>query len=163
MKTVQKSQSGTAGDRGGGSAWPLFLRVHAVLMNRIEERLRAAGLPELAWYDILWALESAAGRRLRMHELAERTVVSRSNVTRLVDRLEAAGLVTRDRACADRRGAYAVLTQAGLAMRRRMWPVYARAIEDLFERHMSEEERHALRAVLARMLRGADVPPPPTE
>ena len=88
---------------GSSSVWPRFVTGYALVITRIEEWLKAAGLPELAWYDVLWALERAPRGRLRMHELADNTVISRSNLTRLVDRLEAALLVTRDRDCLDRR------------------------------------------------------------
>ncbi len=140
------------------SAWAAFLTAHAVLVGRVEERLRAAGLPELGWYDVLWALERAPGQRLRMHELAELTIVSRSNLTRLVDRLQAAGLVARDRDCADRRGAYAALTGAGRATRRQMGKVYGQAIEDLFDGHLSSEENAAMRDLLMRLLTAARAP-----
>ena len=137
------------------SAWPAFVTGYALLIARIEERLRAAELPELAWYDALWALERAPQGRLRMHELAEKTVITRSNLTRLVDRLEAAGLVTRDRDCADRRGAFAVLTMSGRAMRRKMWTIYGPAIRELFDRHLNGAETLQLRASFARILQAA--------
>jgi DNA-binding MarR family transcriptional regulator len=143
------------GAQPGRSPWPLFLTTHAVLVGRIEARLAEAGLPELDWYDVLWALERAPRARLRMHELAALTVISRSNLTRLVDRLEAAGLVARDRDRADRRGAYAVLTGAGRAMRRRMWKVYGEAIDALFDRHLTTAETRQLRAILLRVLKAA--------
>jgi DNA-binding MarR family transcriptional regulator len=80
-------------------------------------------------------------------------VVSRSNLTRLADRLEEAGLIARERSEEDRRGAYAVLTAAGQAMRKRMWPVYQAAIRELFERHLdaaiAQEMELALRRILA--------------
>ena len=137
------------------SAWAVFLTAHAVLVGRIEERLRAAGMPDLGWYDVLWALERAPGQRLRMSELAELTVISRSNLTRLVDRLQARGLVERDRDCADRRGAYAVLTRAGRAQRRAMWKVYGQAVEDLFDGHFSSSEMATMRGLLMRVLNAA--------
>ena len=99
-----------------GSVWPLFLTTYAVLVERIENRLAQAGLPPLGWYDVLWGLERAPHQRLRMSELAQKVVVSRSNLTRLVDRLEDAGLVERERSEEDRRGAYAVLTESGQAV-----------------------------------------------
>jgi DNA-binding MarR family transcriptional regulator len=141
-----------------GSAWALLLTAHAVLVERIEERLGAAGLPPFGWYDVLWGLERAEGHRLRMHELADKTVITRSNLTRLVDRLEAAGLVTRERAAEDRRGAFAVLTAEGRAMRRKMWPVYADAIRELFEAHVSEGEAATLAGALRRVLDAARNP-----
>ncbi len=135
-----------------GSAWVLFLTAHAVLVEQIEVRLADAGLPSLAWYDVLWALERAGDRRLRMRELADMTVISRSNLTRLVDRLEAAGLVERERAEEDRRGAFAVITAQGRAMRKKMWPVYAAAICELFENHITEREAAQMGETLRRLL-----------
>jgi DNA-binding MarR family transcriptional regulator len=138
-----------------GSTWALYLTAHAVLVEKIEQRFSAAGMPPFGWYDVLWGLERADGQRLRMHELAEKTVISRSNLTRLVDRLEAAGLVARERAPEDRRGAFAVLTADGKAMRRKMWPVYAAAIKEFFEDHISESQAAELGDVLRRILQAA--------
>ena len=138
-----------------GSVWALFLTAHAVLVEAIERRLARADLPPLAWYDLLWGLERSPGERLRMSELADKVVLSRSNLTRLVDRLEEAGLVARERSAEDRRGAYAVLTDAGREMRRRMWPVYQAGIRELFESHLSDAEAQTLSAVLRRVLTAA--------
>src|ERR1700682_4054132 len=132
-----------------GSVWALFLTAHAVMVEEIEARFARAGLPTMAWYDVLWALERAGDRRLRMRELAELTVISRSNLTRLVDRLESAGLVERERAPGDGRGAFAVISAQGRALRRKMWPLYAAAIKDLFEDRLSEREA----AVMGNALR----------
>jgi DNA-binding MarR family transcriptional regulator len=138
-----------------GSVWALFLTAHAVLIEAIERRLAQAGLPPLAWYDLLWGLERSPEQRLRMSELAEKVVLSRSNLTRLVDRLEEAGLVLRERSEEDRRGAYAVLTETGREMRRRMWPVYQAGIRQLFESQLSDAEAQAMGAVLRRVLAAA--------
>lgn len=134
------------------SAWPLFVTTHAAVVRRIEEALAAAGLPELAWYDVLWAIERSTGQRIRMHELADELVFSRSNLTRLVDRIEEAGLVRRERAHDDRRGYYAVMTPAGLTLRRKMWPVYSKAIETWFDGHLTQAENATLRTALRRVL-----------
>jgi DNA-binding MarR family transcriptional regulator len=101
---------------------------------------------------VLWALERARDRRLRMRELADMTVISRSNLTRLVDRLEPAGLVERERAEEDRRGAFAVVTAEGRAMRRKMWPVYSAAIKELFEDQVAEREAAQMGDALRRIL-----------
>jgi DNA-binding MarR family transcriptional regulator len=137
------------------SAWPLFVTAHAALIERMEAELAAAGLPELAWYDVLWAIERAPGQKLRLHELAHELVFSRSNLTRLVDRIEGAGLVARERAEDDRRGYYALITRAGLAMRKKMWPVYAKAIESYFDRHLTKAENATMRSVMRRVLDAA--------
>lgn len=134
------------------SAWALFLTAHAVLVERIEVRLAEAGLPPLSWYDVLWALERAEDRRLRMSQLADMTVLSRSNLTRLVDRLESAGLVARERTEEDRRGAFAVVTSEGRAMRRKMWTIYSTAIKKLFEDHIDSREAAQMGDTLRRIL-----------
>ena len=76
-------------------AWRMFLTTHAVLIDSIEQELAQAGMPPLTWYDILLALSLAPEHRLRMNELAKAIVLDRSNLTRLIDRLEAKGLVCR--------------------------------------------------------------------
>lgn len=134
------------------SAWPALLSARALVVDAVEKRLADAELPELAWYDVLWALEQAPDARLRMHELAAQTVITRSNMTRLVDRLEAAGLVTRERDPEDRRGAFARLTPAGKQMRARMWKVYGPAIAELFDDHLTDAERADIRACLLRIV-----------
>lgn len=136
------------------ATWALFLTAHTVLLDQMGQRLRAAGLPPLEWYDVLWALERAPEHRLRMYALAERVVLTRANLTRLVDRLEAANLVLRHPTEEDRRGSYAVLTPEGGALRARMWPLYCQAIEELFSRHLGHEEE-ALGTVLRRILASA--------
>lgn len=136
----------------GASAWPVLIGTHRRLVDRMEADLASAGLPELTWYDVLWTLERAPGHRLRLHELARDIVLSRSNITRLVDRLERADLLRRERAEEDRRGYFAALTPKGLAMRRRMWPVYGRAIQSHFDRHLTAGEHATLRSLLTRVL-----------
>lgn len=135
-----------------GHAWAVLLTAHAVLVERIEAALAAAGLPPLAWYDALWELEKADGR-LRMAELARRVVLSKSNLSRLADRLEEAGLVERQDAALDGRGYDLVLTRAGRAMRRKMWPAYQAQIEALFSRHLTTEEARVMGEALGRAVK----------
>lgn len=136
-------------------AWALLLTAQATLVERVEAALAAAGLPPLEWYDVLWELEKAPDGRLRMHDLARRVVVSRSNLTRLADRLADEHLIVREPSPEDRRGAYCVITPAGRELRRRMWPVYREAIDARFARHVSKREAAAMSAALERVL-GAD-------
>lgn len=141
--------------RRGASAWPCFLKAHDALVWRIEERLKAEGLPEMNWYVVLWTLETAPERRLRMNELAERAVLTRSNITRLVDRMEKAGLVERECVEGDRRGAYARITTAGVAMKKTMWAVYGPAVRELFVGQMGAEEEAMLRDLMERLYQHA--------
>ena len=136
-----------------GHAWALLLTAHAALVERVEAALAAAGLPPLEWYDVLWELEKADDGRLRMHDLARRVVLSRSNLTRLADRLADENLIAREACPEDRRGAYCVITAAGRALRKRMWPVYREAVDARFARHVSEREAAAMGAALERVLR----------
>lgn len=142
-------------DESRNAAWRLFLTTHAKLIDLIEQELAQAGLPPLAWYDVLLVLSESPEHRLRMHELAEAMVLDRSNLTRLVDRLEAKGLVCRKSCPTDRRGAFAAITQEGLAMRLHMWPVYQQAIAKYFARHLSETEVEVLTNALKQMLASA--------
>ena len=132
--------------------WALMLGAHARLLAAMEQRLKDAGLPSLEWYDVLWALEQAPDHRLRMSALAEGLMLTRFNVTRLVDRLEREDLVSRQRSKEDRRGAEAVLTAKGRALRSKMWPVYRTAIEELVNRHLSEAQHLGLQLTLSRLL-----------
>jgi DNA-binding MarR family transcriptional regulator len=133
-------------------AWRSFINAHAALIGRIEEALVAADLPPLSWYDVLWTLYEAPERRLRMGELAGEVVtISRTGLTRLVDRIEAEGLVRREAVAGDRRGSFAVLREEGVALLRRMWPVYAAGIERHFSSQLSEAEAKRLGRILARL------------
>ena len=138
-------------DEAREEAWRAFITAYAVAIEGIERGLDEAGLPPLGWYDVLLELSVAPGRRLRMHELATAVVLSRSGLTRLVDRLEGAGLLRREPTPEDRRGSFAVLTQEGAEMRRRMWPVYARGIAEHFGRHLGDDEARVLAGALRRI------------
>lgn len=133
-------------------AWTLFLAAHTLVLERIETALAGAELPPLAWYDVLWELEKADDGKLRMHQLAERVVLSRSNLTRLADRLEDAKLLRRESCGGDRRGAYCVITAAGRQMRKKIWPVYRRQIEALFADQLTSAEARTLAQALEKIL-----------
>ncbi|TCO82024.1 DNA-binding MarR family transcriptional regulator [Plasticicumulans lactativorans] len=133
-------------------AWAALLRAQKVLTERVQRELAAAGLPPLEWYDVLYELWRAPERRLRFYELGERIALSRSNLTRLVDRLEKEGLLAREACTGDRRGLYAVLTAAGEEAMRRIWPVYREAIARHFAAQLTPAEAATLAGLLARPL-----------
>jgi DNA-binding MarR family transcriptional regulator len=134
------------------TAWRMFITAHARIIDAIDRELAAAGCISLAWYDVLVELLEAPEHRLRMSELARRVVLTRSTLTRLVDRIEAEGLLTRQRSATDRRGAYAVITEKGIAAMRAAWPVYARGIATYFASQLSTGEAQTIAAGLTRML-----------
>ena len=134
-------------------SWGLFLLAHTLLLEQIESALSAASLPPLSWYDVLWELEKADGGRLRMHDLAERVVLSRSNLTRLADRLEKAGLINREHCPHDRRGNFCVISQTGKETRKKMWPIYRRQIESLYSCYFTASEARTLVNSLDKVVR----------
>ena len=133
-------------------AWRTFITAHALLIERVEREMAAAGVISLQWYDVLIELYEAPARRLRQGELARAVVLSKSNVSRLVDRLEVAGLLTRERCETDKRGAYVILTETGAAAMRAAWPVYARGIAVHFAAHLSAAEAETFAAAFTRIL-----------
>jgi DNA-binding MarR family transcriptional regulator len=129
-------------------AWRAFLRAHAQVIRRLERELAAEQGMALTDYDVLVQLAGADQRRLRMSELADRLLLSRSGVTRLVDRLVADGLVERVTCDDDRRGQWASLTDAGLRRLRDATPTHLRGITRHFLDRLSPDEL----ATLERML-----------
>jgi len=138
------------------ASWRVFLRAHAVVTRRLEaELLEERELP-LASYDVLVQLVDAPGRRLRMTELASAVLLSRSGISRLVDRLQREGLVVREAASEDGRGMYAVLQPAGVSRLRDAAPTHLRGVAEHMTSKFSERELDELRALLDRL---CDWPP----
>ncbi|MBA4179966.1 MAG: MarR family transcriptional regulator [Anaerolinea sp.] len=134
-------------------AWRAFLEAHSRLTTRLGDELEAeTGLP-LSWYDVLVHLAEATGNRLRMTDLAGAVLLSKSGLTRLVDRLCAAGLVARCPDPDDRRGTFVELTEAGRNRLRAASPVHLRGIEEHFGRHFTGPEATALATLLGRIQR----------
>lgn len=136
-------------------AWRGLLRVHAALVKSLDSELEAAhGLP-LSSYEVLISLRAAPGGRLRMADLADRVVLSRSGMTRLVDRLERDGLLVRQQCPADARGCFAALTEEGEAFLERARPTHLAGVRERFLRHFGEQELERLAECWERVLPGA--------
>jgi DNA-binding MarR family transcriptional regulator len=134
------------------SAWRLLLEAHATVTELLEHELVAErGLP-LNRYDVLLNLAEAPEGRLRMQELSESVLLSKSGLSRLVDRMVEAGLVRREQCQDDRRGWFAVLTDQGRSALRRAAPVHLRGIQEHFTRHLEPEEVQAMTAALRRVV-----------
>jgi DNA-binding MarR family transcriptional regulator len=136
-------------------AWRGMLRVHAALLRALDAELDAAHDLPLTSYDVLIYLKDAPGKRLRMAELADSVLLSRSGVTRLVDRLEREGLLVRDTCVDDGRGLYAVLTAKGEELLERARPTHLEGVRERFLRHFSEEELETLAGFWERVLPGS--------
>lgn len=135
--------------------WFSFVRAHRLLIREVERRLAEAELPAYSWYDVLWGLESGEHGTRRMHELAAALAIERYNLTRLVDRLERDGLVTRVRSVDDGRAALATITEAGKALRKRMWKIYQQVVADLFLSQFDAASAKSFAAGLDRAARAA--------
>ncbi|HEY9647536.1 MAG TPA: MarR family transcriptional regulator [Chroococcidiopsis sp.] len=140
------------------SVWRLFLTANVRLLDRIETKMAEAGLPPLEWYDILLTLKEAPKQYMRLSDLADKVLLSRSNLTRLLDRLEKAQLLKRQPCPSDRRGLYAVLTDEGLAMQQRMWVVYSEGIAEYFACELTDEEAIVFQRVLQKLLQRVEAP-----
>lgn len=132
-------------------AWRGFLETHARLVRELDEELRAAHDLPLSTYDVLTTLESAPDRRLRMRDLADAVLLSRSGLTRLVDRLERTGLVAREECADDARGAFALLTDRGLETLRRARPTHQAGVRRRFLDRLEPGEHDVLGTIWSRI------------
>ena len=134
------------------ASWSALLRLHARLVPLIDNELeRATGMP-LRWYDVLLELNAAPQRRLRMLDLGEVVVLSRTRVSRVVDELVGAGYVTRVPNPDDRRSAFAQLTSTGRSAFRKAAPVYLDGIRRHLGRHIPSTDAAELRRILEEAL-----------
>ncbi len=133
-------------------AWRALLETHSELLGLLERELEEKrGLP-LNQYEVLAHLEREDGGRMRMQDLARSLLLSKSGVTRLIDRMVYAGLVERTACETDRRVTYAQITRAGSRALRDAAPVHLRGIEEHFARHLSSAEANALTRSLSKVL-----------
>jgi DNA-binding MarR family transcriptional regulator len=116
-------------------AWIALNRAQRYVLEAVEAELKSAGLPSLAWYDVLLELWREPAGRLRQSDLERRTLFPQYGISRLVDRLEREKLVRRERCHDDGRAYWVAISDKGLALRQRMWPIYAAAIQ----RHLGEK------------------------
>ncbi len=137
------------------AAWRTFLMSHALVSRRLDDELRLEHGISLAEYDALVQLAHAPGRRLRMNQPADRVILSRSGVTRLVDRLEADGFATRSTCPSDARGAEAVLTEAGLDKLREATGTHLRGVERYFLAALAPDDLAALERALGAVIERA--------
>lgn len=147
-------------DEGQLSAWRAFLYAHATVVDRLDRELQDEQGLALTWYEVLLHLHRAPDHKLRLSGLAERLVLSRSGLTRLMDRMVAAELIEREVCPTDRRGAFAVLTQEGLARLRLASPVHLRGIQQHFVGLLTGDEVGAIRSGLEKVAEGGRRPGP---
>jgi len=129
-------------------AWYAQAKMNARLTERIADEMeRRTGLPA-AWIDVLANLKVEPRR---MNELADDLILSRGGATRLIGRMEEAGLVERQTPPHDRRATFAVITDAGREAVERALPVHLEVVEAVFTRHLDDEDTELLLRVAAKV------------
>jgi DNA-binding MarR family transcriptional regulator len=134
------------------AAWIALVRAQHAILGAVEAELKRAGFPPLAWYDALLELRRAGPAGLRPYVLEGAMLLAQYNLSRLVDRLAAAGHVRKEPCPEDGRGHVLRITESGRALLRAMWPVYAAAIQRHLGAKLSEAEAGTLAALLRRLL-----------
>ena len=134
------------------SAWRAVLLTQSRVVRAIERDLGAAGAIALGWYDVLLELNAAPARQLRMQDLAARSVLSRTRVSRIVTDLADAGYVERREDPADRRAWLATLTAEGRAALKATAPQYLAGIEQHFNRHLTATDRRTIATALEKVI-----------
>lgn len=141
----------TAPSEAAVTAWVRLVKASRQVLGAVEADLKRAGLPPLGWYDVLLELRRAPAP-LRPLELEGRLLLAQHNVSRLIDRLEAAGYVERQPCEEDGRGQVVALTADGRDLLKRMWPTYRAAIQRHVGARLSSEQAVALGRVLGQLL-----------
>ena len=133
-------------------AWVALMRAQQTTLLKIERAFRDAKLPPHAWYDVLWELDRAGESGLRPFEIERQILIAQSNISRLIDRLVEQGYAERHLCEEDGRGHHVVITPAGREMRKRMWPIYSRAISGAVGQQVSEREAANLAGLLRKLV-----------
>lgn len=133
------------------TAWARLQRVSQDLLNRVEEDLKQAGHPPLAWYDVLLEIRRAEPTPLRPFQLQEELLLAQYNLSRLLDRMATSGVLERRPCVEDGRGHSLHLTAQGRKLLTDMWPVYAKAIKTHFAARLTTPEREALNGILGKL------------
>jgi DNA-binding MarR family transcriptional regulator len=134
----------------------MLLEAHSALLDLLESELDEVGGLPLTWYDVLAQLEVSSTGRLTMNQLARSVLLSKSGITRLVDRMEKAGMIRRESCPTDRRVVYATPTSEGKKMFAKAAPVHLRGIEEHFSRHLTATETQAIKSALGKILKAAE-------
>ena len=130
-------------------AWIRLVRAQRCTLVSVERALKDAGFPPLEWYDVLLELDRAGP--LRPRDLQARLLLPQSNLSRLLDRMEREGVIDRNSCKEDARGQLVCVSAEGKALRERMWPVYAGAIQQEIGVRLSSAQANQLAQLLGRL------------
>jgi len=128
-----------------------LMRSGPLVLDKVAAAVKAEGFPSLEAYDVLWGVERSKSGALRPHELADQLLFPRYGLSRLLDRLERDGLITREKCPEDARGFLIKLTPAGKRLRAKMWPVYGRAMIEAVDTKLTKAEAKQLASLLHKL------------
>jgi len=139
-------------------SWGWLLFAHAKVKNALEaDLLEQHDLP-LIWFDLLNRLREAPDQRMRMNDLKDASLFTKSGITRLIDRIEATGFVTRVRSGTDRRGVYVAITRAGNDKINQVWPDHVASVWKHYGQYLDGDDVDAIETASRRILADTDVP-----
>ncbi len=139
-------------DQTSVKAWAQLLKTHRFLLEQVETDLKTAQLPSLSWYDVLYELKCAGPAGLRQYEISAQILLNKHNLSRLLDRLQANGLIRRESCPEDGRGHCVHITDTGTQVLKKMWPIYGSAIQSHFSEHLNREEVQQLSDILLKLM-----------
>ena len=133
------------------ATWIRLMRIQSRVLGAVEQDLKKAGFPPLAWYDALLELTRAPAGEMRPVELERQMLIPQYSTSRLIDRLVEDGLAARRECKIDKRGQFVEITEAGRELQKRMWSAYSAAIEKHVGSKLSDAEAARLCGLLDRL------------
>jgi DNA-binding MarR family transcriptional regulator len=133
------------------ACWIRLMRVQSRVLDAVEQELKKAGFPPLAWYEALFELSRAPSGEMRPVELERQMLIPQYSASRLIDRLVDEGLAVRRECKIDKRGQFVEITEAGRELQRKMWSAYSTAIEKHVGSKLSDADAMKLCALLDRL------------
>lgn len=133
------------------NAWCALFRTHKILQEQIDGELKAANLPPLTWYDVLWELEQTEHCGLRAYEMQPKLLLTQYGLSRILKRMEAAGLIQKQECPEDGRGQVLGVTKKGRETRAQMWAIYGKLMHDMLGAKLSDEESQQLASLLGKL------------
>ena len=124
--------------------WIALARSYRAILEEVEQAFKKAGLPSLEWYDVLLEIERAGPSGIRPFALQKRLLLPQYGMSRILDRMERDGLINKLKCAGDKRGFEVCVSSSGKEMRKRMWPVYAAALERTIQAPISPETLQAI-------------------